>query len=235
MFSFYFIGFSTGIVSSLHCVGMCGPLALALPIGKIPKKQAFFAKILYNLGRISTYSILGLVFGLLGKGIALFHIQQMLSIVLGIILLLIFVLKIYKISLPQFQFIHSFIKSTIAKNISPKSLIGFYIFGIVNGLLPCAMIYLALAGSVISSTAIDGMIYMLAFGLGTSPAMFFLLQISRKLKNNHSTILRKLSTTFSLTFAILLIIRGLNLGIPYISPLVAENAEKQAITVCHGR
>lgn len=242
----YLIALTTGLVSSLHCVGMCGPLALALPVGRLSRFNALFAKILYNLGRISTYSMLGLIFGFIGENIFLFNLQQKLSIVLGVILLIIiffqndwlkelplvrgFVSKPKGIGGLLHSFV-SFLKSKIAKFINPKSLLGFYTLGLLNGLLPCAMIYVALTGATVSASLTEGMIYMAFFGLGTAPAMFAISQFSGIIKK--AKYIRKITPIYSIIISIFLIIRGLNLGIPYLSPQISES--KAAITVCHGK
>ena len=75
-----------GAVSSLHCIGMCGPLAMALPL-KDQQRSRFYGAILYNLGRITTYASFGLVFGLIGRSFAWFGWQQKISIMLGVIIL----------------------------------------------------------------------------------------------------------------------------------------------------
>jgi hypothetical protein len=221
---------------------MCGPLALALPVGKLPKAKAIFAKILYNLGRISTYSLLGLVFGLIGENILFFNFQQKFSIILGIILLIIIVFQqdyfqnlIAQKRLNEALFITfiSFLKSKISKFIHPKSLTGFYILGVLNGLLPCAMIYVALTGAVITASLGKGMIYMTFFGLGTAPAMFAVSHFSVFIKK--AKYIRRITPIYSIIVSIFLIIRGLNLGIPYVSPQISENPQKKPITICHGK
>jgi uncharacterized protein len=68
--------FAMGMVGSFHCIGMCGPIALSLPLKKESSWGKFSGAILYNLGRITTYIAFGLVFGLLGKSVALFGYQQ---------------------------------------------------------------------------------------------------------------------------------------------------------------
>ncbi len=163
---FYLIAFTTGLVSSLHCVGMCGPLALALPVGNLSKQKGLFAKIGYNLGRISTYAFLGLIFGFIGKQVFLFDIQQKLSIFLGIFILGFTFRKRLTNSI-QFDFIHQFLRNRFKNIFASKSLQNFYFLGIINGFLPCSMIYLALSGVVVSASPIEGMIYMALFGLGT--------------------------------------------------------------------
>ena len=73
-----------GLISSLHCIGMCGPIAMMLPVDhKAPSKKALQV-LIYHLGRLTSYGILGLVFGLLGRGFYMAGIQQQLSIAVGI-------------------------------------------------------------------------------------------------------------------------------------------------------
>jgi uncharacterized protein len=229
----FLIALTTGLFSSLHCIGMCGPLALALPTGRFSKRKAIFAKLLYNFGRISTYSFLGLIFGFIGEKIALFQFQQTFSIILGITFL-IFIFKHKLLTFNQLGFINQFLRTKFKQFFNSNQLQNFYFIGIINGFLPCAMIYLALTGAVVSASPIEGMIYMAIFGLGTSPAMFLLVHFAGILKNKNSIILRKTTSIYSLLFAVLLIVRGLNLGIPYLSPQVIEN-QTSTITVCHGK
>src|SRR5210317_413309 len=78
-----------GLLGSFHCIGMCGPIAFVLPIPKGNKSKSFFGTSLYHIGRILSYSLIGLLFGLLGKGLYLAGFQQRLSILIGIIMILI--------------------------------------------------------------------------------------------------------------------------------------------------
>src|SRR6478736_5164625 len=82
-----FAAFMMGLLGSFHCVGMCGPLALALPINNDRASARFSGVLLYNTGRILTYSVFGLIFGVIGKSAAFFGFQQWLSITLGLLII----------------------------------------------------------------------------------------------------------------------------------------------------
>ncbi|MGZ4043606.1 MAG: sulfite exporter TauE/SafE family protein, partial [Bacteroidia bacterium] len=79
---------SLGLLGSFHCIGMCGPIALALPVHQATVFRKVVAILLYNSGRIITYSLLGLLFGIIGQGFAVFGLQQVLSVSLGTLILL---------------------------------------------------------------------------------------------------------------------------------------------------
>ncbi len=89
-------GFTLGAAGSLHCVGMCGPLSLALPLYHLTAVNKFLSLLLYQVGRIITYSIIGLLFGLAGRRIYIAGYQQWFSIVMGLIVLCVALLYICK-------------------------------------------------------------------------------------------------------------------------------------------
>lgn len=232
---------SIGLLGSLHCVGMCGPIALSLPVhGKTPSAR-LVSILVYNAGRIITYSALGALFGLVGRGFALFGLQQTLSIVLGVIILLGVLLPQDLFS--QFSFtskLHTLfgkIKNALSdlfKNRSTKAL--FYI-GLLNGLLPCGLIYLAVAGAIASGSVIGGALFMALFGAGTVPAMFSLAWFGNLMSVKFRLTITKAMPYVISIMAVLLILRGMNLGIPYISPKMTEPVTNAAgapkVECCH--
>jgi sulfite exporter TauE/SafE len=210
-----------GFVSSLHCGGMCGPIALSLPHAQ-NRQLDISGKLLYNLGRIVTYSMLGALFGLFGKGLALAGIQQAISITLGVILALVSLLS-YKpdLMIHRVNFLkkfYSFVVSCFSGYLNNPSLVSMLYIGMLNGLLPCGVVYIALAGSLASGNVMHGMAYMALFGLGTLPVMLFISMAGKMLSFRLRNIFRKAVPAVMLFFAALLIVRGLNLNIPYISP-----------------
>ena len=78
-----------GLMGSLHCVGMCGPIAFMLPVDKENAVKKFCQIFIYHFGRLMAYGVIGLLFGLIGKGLYLFGMQQKLSIVIGILMIVI--------------------------------------------------------------------------------------------------------------------------------------------------
>ncbi len=215
-------GFLIGFLGSFHCVGMCGPIALALPIGKGSNTQLVISRILYNLGRVVTYTFFGAVFGLFGKGIALAGLQRYASIALGVSILIYYLMPSKfkgKLSVTKPYLLASgFVKKsfkTLTKNGSPQTL---FLFGIVNGFLPCGFVYVALAGAITTGDFISGAAFMALFGLGTAPIMFATSLVGKFVTNGIRSKINKLIPVFAIILAIIFILRGLSLGIPFLSP-----------------
>ena len=234
IWQFIIAGFTLGTISSLHCVGMCGPLSLALPIQYLFKAQRIIAIVLYQIGRVVTYSTLGLIFGLAGRRLYVAGFQQWFSIAMGILIL--FLLIQYWIFRKRVQpnFIIGFysgIQNLMRKILKIRGPMPFLFFGIANGLLPCGMVYLALAGALVTTQVQYSVAFMAMFGLGTMPAMIavslFRQLFSLQLRNTF----RKAVPIFISVMAIILILRGMNLGIPFISP-VLQSASGTPIS-CH--
>ncbi|MBE2255987.1 MAG: sulfite exporter TauE/SafE family protein [Ignavibacteria bacterium] len=225
------IGFLTGLAGSLHCVGMCGPLAIAVPA---VNNNLFLSKFFYNSGRVFTYTLMGLCAGLIGERIYLDKFQSYFSIISGIILLAGLVLYLNQKRLLQIKFLSEFLgflKNEIAIFFKIKTYKSVLITGILNGLLPCGMIYIALSGAVITGNSISGMFYMMFFGLGTFPLMMGISVYGVKIKNFIGRKINYISPALITIVAILLLLRGLNLGIPVISPEVKKNNNTE-ILIC---
>lgn len=213
-----------GLLGSLHCAAMCGPLMLVLPAAPGSAGQFFAGRIVYHLGRITTYLLLGVAAGLAGKSIFLIGAQRWLSIGLGVAILLGFLFS-KKVALvtPGVRLVAR-LKSAMGAQLQRRGFRSLVLLGMLNGLLPCGLVYVALAGAVSRGTVLSGVSYMAWFGLGTLPTMLA-ISLSGKL---FPTFLRlKLRGAIPLavcSLAALLILRGLALGIPYVSPdLVAGN------------
>ncbi|WP_430816184.1 sulfite exporter TauE/SafE family protein [Carboxylicivirga sp. RSCT41] len=228
-------GFIFGFLGSLHCVGMCGPLALALPLPTRSSTQKAFGALLYNFGRAFTYGILGLIFGLLGAGLKLSGIQQWVSIACGAIMILSVVLpgviKMPKTSNKVSNSIYSTLKKKIGDSLNRKRLSNLLVIGVLNGFLPCGLVYVAISRAVTSNTISDSVIFMVFFGLGTLPLMFAVAYFANIIKSRFLHQLRKAMPVFIIILGLLFILRGLNLGIPYISPEFKE--ETQEVKCCH--
>lgn len=220
-------GFLLGIVSSFHCVGMCGPIAFALPVYYLPSHKKILGLVLYHLGRISIYTALGLFFGFVGRQFFLAGGQQVFSIVLGAIILFLLlqsILSSKKISIPLFDRFQQRLQVFIGNYIRKKQLYAMFFLGMANGLLPCGMVYLAITGALAAGTISGGIGFMAAFGLGTVPALLFLslfgTAIGLKARNN----MKRAIPYFVAVMGVLLILRGLNLNIPYVSPMLNNSA-----------
>ena len=216
-----------GLLGSFHCVGMCGPLLLSIPDSNSTRFQWFINKIIYHLTRLIPYSVLGFIAGNVGYASQYFGAQQTISITLGIFLFLFGALKILHVSNPFvssnfsskfFTWIGSKLKS-IKHPMQLQALMGF-----LNGWLPCGFVYMALAGAAIQSSGLEGSLYMFCFGLGTIPALLALSFTGKKLSANQRRMFTKLFPYALTIMGILLIVRGMNLNIPFISPSIENPA-----------
>ena len=206
-----------GMLGSLHCVGMCGPIALALPVVNNNSWSRIRGIITYNAGRVFTYSVLGLMFGLLGKTFIIAGYQQALSITLGVLILPVRYGQNFKFTTIIFKPVAK-LKSALGKLFTKKSYSSLFSIGLLNGLLPCGLVYTAVAGAIAVADPIKAVLFMSLFGLGTVPAMLGLSLAGQKISIGVRNNFRKVSMVFVSAMAVLLILRGLNLGIPYVSP-----------------
>jgi uncharacterized protein len=223
----------TGFVGSLHCVGMCGPIALALPMGGKTQGQRFLSRILYSLGRITTYSFIGLMMGFVGNKLFFSGLQQEISVTIGISLLLILTLSHKTLILKPLRLFNEEIKSLFSYVLKQKSLASMFVLGLINGLLPCGFLYLATTGSVITGSPFGGMVYMALFGLGTAPAMFAVGVLAKFMNLRLRRVFTQITPIYTIILAIFLIIRGLNIGIPYVSPHFSTPNQNKSIPICH--
>lgn len=227
-------GLGIGLLGSFHCIGMCGPLAVSLPLNSQSKFHKFLSIAAYNFGRTATYFSLGLIFGAIGRSFFLVGYQQALSIAIGLLILVILFLgNRMSAKLPVINKIHQGIKKLLTRLLlTEKKLYSYFIIGIVNGLLPCGLVYLAIASAVATGSALGGGLLMLFFGLGTIPLMFLLMIAGNYFSAEIRYKMRKLVPVFVGVMACFLILRGLNLGIPYISPSLAKQQTMEVIN-CH--
>ena len=226
-----------GLMGSLHCIGMCGPIAFMLPVDRENEFKKAFQVFLYHLGRLLAYGIIGLLFGLLGKGLYLFGMQQKLSIAIGILMIAIVliptrILNRYNFSKPVYRLI-SKVKNRLGQELKKKTPDTFLTIGFLNGFLPCGLVYMALFGAIAMGNALEGGLYMVLFGLGTIPLMTAAVYFSGMLKGVVRRKVQKLIPVFVILIGALFIVRGLGLGIPYVSPRpMAEMVSEESIE-CH--
>ncbi len=206
-----------GFLGSLHCIGMCGPIALSLPFSQVSKGKFIYGRILYNFGRIITYSVLGFLFGLMGNRIHLWGIQSMLSIVIGVVIILSTILP-QRVNL--FNNFTSILKKPFGILFKRNNTISLLQIGILNGFLPCGFVYMGLALAITTKNPLDGMLSMMMFGLGTFPAMLALSFFGKFLSENLRAKVNKIIPVLAIILGVLFIIRGLGLGIPFLSPVV---------------
>ncbi|WP_430809938.1 MULTISPECIES: sulfite exporter TauE/SafE family protein [unclassified Carboxylicivirga] len=228
-------GFIFGFLGSLHCVGMCGPLALALPLPVNTALRKVVGALLYNVGRAFTYGLLGLIFGILGAGLKLSGIQQWVSIACGVIMILSVILpgviKMPKSGNKLSSTIYTKLKNKIGASLNRKRLSNLLVIGVLNGFLPCGLVYVAISRALTSASISDSILFMVAFGLGTLPLMFAVAYFANIIKSRFLHRLRRTIPVFIILLGILFILRGMNLGIPNISPAFSDKT--QEVECCH--
>jgi sulfite exporter TauE/SafE len=209
--------FLLGFVGSAHCAGMCGPLALAMPNGG--GSGAFLAaRLLYNSGRIMTYALMGAFFGSLGFGFALAGLQRWVSLTLGAAILIgLMVSPRFANTIPMTRAV-SWLKAALGTLLQRRALSSFFGFGLLNGLLPCGLVYVACAGATAGGNVVSGVQYMVAFGLGTLPMMLAISLLGTKLQFVLRFKVQRLIPVSLAIIGLLLLLRGMALGIPYLSP-----------------
>ncbi len=211
-----------GLLGSFHCVGMCGPIAFVLPVDRNNTYNKVIQISIYHFGRLLSYGILGLVFGLIGKSLYLFGFQQQLSIIVGLTMIIIVLIPYntfnrFNFSKPVFKII-SKVKSSLGEALKKKTPDTFLTIGFLNGFLPCGLVYMAVFGAIASGNALEGTLYMVFFGLGTIPLMTTAIYISNFLKGTIRQKIQKIIPVFVVLIGLLFILRGLGLGIPFLSP-----------------
>ena len=213
-----------GVASSLHCVGMCGPLIMSVPVHHLPERKKTMGILLYQSGRISTYVLLGVLAGLLGWRIYAAGFQQLFSIILGVLILFMLSGSFFLNKLHGNNPLNKGITQLMFWAIKQQTPAGMFLMGAINGLLPCGMVYIALTGSMASGTIAGAMFFMFSFGIGTLPALLGLAFWGLKLSWQTRKHLQKAVPYVVALTGILLIIRGLNLNIPYLSPFLSERS-----------
>ncbi len=215
-------GFVIGLVGSLHCLGMCGPIVLALP-GTADNKLRFLSeRLVYNIGRAITYACMGAVAGVIGKGIAMAGFQQWLGIVAGSLMILTVVLpsRAARSVLPTRLYDNALgsLKARLGSLLADSSRKSMLTIGVLNGFLPCGLVYMALAGSLVMRSVGGGALYMFVFGLGTLPVMFLASFASGLITGELRRKITRLIPVGIVVLGMLFILRGLSLGIPFLSP-----------------
>jgi hypothetical protein len=223
------LAFLIGLFGSLHCVGMCGPLAFALDSKAQNKWLLIFQKLSYNFGRAFSYALLGLLIGLLGKQLWIAGVQQAISIITGVIIVLVSLPKIFTFFNFNINFQNPFqkpINQLIGKAISQKS--GHFFVGVLNGFLPCGFVYLALATAVNTNSILQSGLFMFFFGLGTIPLMLTAMLGLNFAKPKIRLQINRLLPVLTLCLGFWFILRGMNLNIPYLSVAIVDNG-----VICH--
>lgn len=221
MFDLY-TALTIGLIGSFHCIGMCGPIAVALPLGNRNWFGKTYGALLYNIGRSITYGLLGALFGLLGRGIEMAGFQQWASIVIGIVMIMTVVFPfLFKGKLQLDQLLFGYAGRMISRFralFGIQSYKNLFLIGLLNGLLPCGLVYVAVAGAINTNDVVMGILFMVVFGLGTLPIMLSVSLAGNMIGQGIKRKVNKVIPAFIILLGLLFILRGLSLGIPYVSP-----------------
>lgn len=225
-----------GLGGSLHCLGMCGPLALALPGFRDRSPiQKVLLRLLYHLGRVITYSMMGFFFWVLGQTIRVGQYQQTLSIVMGSLLILSIVYPPKWIPAWISRNLYVPLKKRLGEHIGKANPGSQFIVGMLNGLLPCGLVVAALAYALVQGNAFTAAGFMALFGIGTIPMMLSVsLGATLFSKPSLKPVTARLIPGVTFVVGLLLIVRGMGLGIPYISPefVLDEHGETEVHSCC---
>jgi hypothetical protein len=216
-----------GLLGSMHCIGMCGPLVLAVPSTAQSRIVFLVERIIYNVGRTVTYGVMGAVLGMIGKGIML-NVQQDISIIIGVLILITVGIPLaLRSRLEQFsplKMVYQFVKEKFSMLLLKRGTAALFFLGMVNGLLPCGLVYTALIGATAVADVWKSSLFMIVFGIGTIPALVIISMTGRLLTVKYRSLLTRAIPYVSIMVAVILILRGLNLGIPLLSPKVTHSA-----------
>ena len=216
------LAFTLGLFGSLHCVGMCGPIALLIPLQRQHEGFRYLQLGAYFIGKTLAYALMGLLFGLVGEGIFIAEYQQEFSIFAGLLMILMGLFSLLHLRVKGFgnPLLKGFslLKNALGKQLSKKTLTSSLSIGFLNGFLPCGLVYTALFGALAMGSLWGSMLYMTAFGIGTIPLMFLLILLGDFLPLALRRRLNQWLPMEVILVGILFVLRGLGLGIPYLSP-----------------
>lgn len=222
-----------GLIGSFHCIGMCGPIVVALPLKKHNLVSKITGAVLYNSGRVLTYSAIGIFFGLLGRGIRLAGFQQWTSILLGAAMIISVLFPFFfreKINIGNlFSGFAARLIARLKKLFTDRSYFSLLMIGLLNGLLPCGLVYVAIAGAISAGNVMTGAFFMMLFGIGTIPLLLLATLASDAIGQRIRYKMQKVVPYFVFMLGLLFILRGMSLGIPYISPTSEKLAPKVVI------
>jgi sulfite exporter TauE/SafE len=224
MLEFLLSGLFLGLASSIHCAGMCGPLVLSMPFYGSEGRLSWRSVFEYHIGKTLMYAFLGALFGVFGMGIRISGFQQIFSIVFGVFLLIVlFGPKLHPQIGQLIQRVEMGYHVLVSKVVKFGSGGAFLVLGLTNGIIPCGMVYVALGASVLAYSVSYGALFMILFGLGTLPVLTSIIAGRSLIKKKFSTSFVQIKNLTLLILALLFILRGMNLGIPYLSPQIGAD------------
>jgi uncharacterized protein len=198
-----------GFTGSLHCVGMCGPIAMM--VNGSGSRNLLINRVLYNTGRTLTYVLMGVVVGLLGKIVQWGGVQGKVSVGLGVLIIVaLLVPKIQSVFLPSLSRFVLKLKTLFSRHLQSKKTISAAFTGMLNGFLPCGLVYAALAIALIQTTPAESAGVMMVFGLGTFPAMLAVAYSWQRIRKFIPWSFQRMQTVILVAVAVLMIWRGLS-------------------------
>lgn len=224
-----------GLGTSLHCLGMCGPIAFSLGLGAENKLNSVFKNLTYQLGRVVTYATMGAILGAIGQGVSFAGFQKYLSIIVGVMMILMVLMPKNLSNNSSNKFIGKLLiklKSSLGSLIRRKDYKSLFITGLLNGLLPCGMVYIALAAALGVGDVLGSTMFMALFGIGTIPLMFVAVLFGSVISVGIRNQILKFMPVVTIIIGCLFILRGLELGIPFLSP-PPEALNIEAKSCCH--
>ncbi len=219
-----FLGFfGFGVLNSLHCLGMCSPIVLLyssrLTLAEKPSPQVATAThLLYNFGRITTYSFIGGACGLVGKILNLSFLtmgfgvsHHLVSVISGVVVFLFglmhigFLRRLNMLS-ENFFFKSALFQKLVGRFVAEHSLLAKYVMGVLLGFLPCILTYSMFVTAISSGGFLEGFLMLFAFGLGTIPMLFLTGVFS-------SVLLRGLRTYSNVISGVAMMLLGVGLAL----------------------
>lgn len=231
METIFIAGLLLGITSNFHCLGMCGPIAMAIPVNRTSTWTILGGILQYNGGRILTYALLGAVVGSIGITVDTLGFLQWISIITGIFMIIFawrkWFSRIFSGHLPTFG-IQGFVSKSLGNVLAMQTPFKLTLLGMINGLLPCGMVYIGLMNALLAGNPLSSAYAMIAFGVGTIPAMFAVGFAANRISGSVRQKINKVVPFLLTLVGALIVLRGMNLDIPYISPKVKmTTTEKQ--------
>ncbi|MXV16743.1 sulfite exporter TauE/SafE family protein [Hufsiella ginkgonis] len=221
------LAFFTGLFGSIHCLGMCGPLAFSVPSAHAGSWMLVFDKLIYQLGRVVSYTLLGVLTGFIGKQLWMAGLQQVVSIVSGLLIVTAACSLLLKWTGPKHSLTFPF---TRLLSLALKHRYNHLVIGMLNGMLPCGFVSLALAGAINTGTVAGAAVYMTCFGAGTMPLMLVATLGAGWITPLFRKKINKVVPWFMLCLGAWFVLRGLTLSVPYLVP--GKEAAKPGVAVC---
>lgn len=225
-----------GVFGSMHCIGMCGPLVLAVPGNTASRWKYIVERLVYHTGRAMMYGVIGSVLGLVGKGV-LINIQQDVSIILGVTILVAALIPLgLRARMDKYsplKKIHNAVAARFSSLLKKRGYVTLFTLGMLNALLPCGLVYTAVIGAAVVADVWQSALFMFVFGMGTAPALVIVSLTGSMVSQKYRLYITRAIPLFSIALGVILILRGLNLGIPMVSPkVIHQSVQADSIDCC---